>query len=317
MADRALDAARGDLTAESLAARRAQLKHERAATAVALENLASLRGDSDPFVSLMIPRSQIKPLLGLAPDVVACVFELEGVLIGSATAHAAAWSETFDELIHARVERTHGAFAPFNPRVDYVRYMHGRPRLEGVRAFLASRGIRLPEGTADDPPGAETVHGLANRKKQALLSSIEEHGVTAFAGVRRYLELAREVGVRLAVISASANTGTILRRAGLAGLVDSMVDGDAIAAGGLRSKPAPDILLDACRRLGAEPGRTAVFETSPAGVAAARAAGVELVVGVDRGALAGALRDEGAGAVVPDLANLMRRPRGRLAGSLS
>jgi HAD superfamily hydrolase (TIGR01509 family) len=235
------------------------------------------------------------------------VFNLDGVLIGSAAAHAAAWSSTFDEFINARVERTHGGFAPFNPRVDYAQYMRGRPRLEGVRAFLASRGIRLPDGAPDDPAGSETVHGLANRKKQALLHQVDEHGLTAYEGARRYLELAREVGLRSAVVSASANTRAMLHSAELTGLIDSIVDGNTIAAEGLKAKPAPDMLLAAAQQLGVDPARTAVFETSPTGVEAARGGRFEFVVGVGRGDQAAALWGSAPDAVVADLADLLQR----------
>jgi beta-phosphoglucomutase-like phosphatase (HAD superfamily) len=312
VAEHALDAAAGQLSGDDLAERRSRLRSERASTALLLGQIASLHEDRDAFVSLMIPRSQLKPLLGVPVDVQACVFNLDGVLIGSAAAHAAAWSETFDEFINRRVERTHGGFAPFNPRVDYVTYIHGKPRLEGVRAFLASRGIRLPEGEPGDAPELETVHGLANRKQQALMRHLEEHGITAFAGARRYLELSREVGVRTAVVSASVNTRTILHRAGLAGLIDGIVDGNTIAAEGLQAKPAPDTLLAASQEVQVDPAHVAVFETSPAGVQAARIGGFELTIGVGRGDQADHLRIAGADVIVPDLADLITR---RLNGS--
>jgi beta-phosphoglucomutase family hydrolase len=246
-------------------------------------------------------------LLGLPSAVSACVFNLDGVLIGSAALHAAAWAETFDEFILARIERTGGRFAPFNPRTDYPEYMHGKPRLEGVRAFLASRGISLPEGVNDDPPGSETVHGLASHKKEVLLRRIEERGVSAFEGSKRYLELARDAGLHCAVVSASANTDAILERAGLASLVEQRVDGNTILAERLRGKPAPDILLAACRMLGVPPQQAAAFETSSAGVAAARAGGLGLVIGVDAGGQAEALRNQGADLVVSGLAELLEQ----------
>jgi beta-phosphoglucomutase-like phosphatase (HAD superfamily) len=166
-------------------------------------------------------------MLGLAQEVDACVFELEGVLTGAAAIHAAAWAETFDELL---LERGDGRYAPFNPRTDYERYIHGRPRVEGVRAFLASRGIRLPEGRPDDPPTAETVQGLARRKNLALLRRLATEGVKAHEGARHYLEAVRDAGLHAAVVSASANTATILDQAGLAGLVDVRIDGTTILA---------------------------------------------------------------------------------------
>jgi HAD superfamily hydrolase (TIGR01509 family) len=315
-ADRSLDAASCDLTAGDVAERRSRLRDERVATGRILEQVAALHGEHDGFVSLLIPRLQIKPMLGVPAGVEAFVFNLEGVLIGSAEAHAAAWSETFDEFIHARIERTHGHFAPFNPRVDYPLHIHGKPRLEGVRAFLASRGVRLPDGSPNDPPGAETVYGLANRKNQALLRHLQEHGVTAFAGARRYLELAREVGVRSAVVSASANTRRILYQAGLGSLIDRIVDGNVIVAEHLAMKPAPDALLAASQKLEVDPARIAVFETSPSGVAAARSGAFEYVVGVGRGDEAEGLRAAGADVVVADLADLLQRRLSAVDGTL-
>jgi len=306
-ADRALDAANRDLADAELGAHRSSLKNERAATAGILQQVATLHGNRDQFVSLLVPRSQLKPMLGVPLDVQAFVFNLEGVLIGSADAHAAAWSETLDEFIHTRVERTHGQFAPFNPRVDYPLHIHGRPRLDGVRAFLASRGIRLPEGRSSDPPGAETVYGLANRKNQALIRHLREHGVTAFAGARRYLELAREVGVRTAVVSASSTTRRILRDARLEDLIDSAVDGNVIVTERLELPPAPDVFLLASQNLEVDPARTAVFETSHSGIEAARSAAFGYVVGVGRGDQAEELRTTGADVVVADLADLLNR----------
>jgi HAD superfamily hydrolase (TIGR01509 family) len=225
--------------------------------------------------------------------------------------HAAAWRETLDEFVSAWAESTGARISHFDLRTDYAAHIGGRPRLEGVREFLASRGIRLPEGRSDDRPGAQTVHGLANRKNAALLRRLDEHGVAAFAGARAYLELAREAGIRTAVTSASANTDTILSRAGLASLIDACVDGNTIAEKQLRSRPAPDMLLEACRRLGVEPRRAAAFDTSEAGAAAARAAGFDLVVVVDRGNRVGNPGDQGADVVVAGLDEILDRALGR------
>jgi HAD superfamily hydrolase (TIGR01509 family) len=243
------------------------------------------------------------------------VFNLDGVLIGSAALHAAARTTTFDEFIWARVERTGGSFVPFDPHTEYQKYMHGKPRHEGVRTFLASRGISLPDGDSQDPPGTETVNGLANRKKEVLLRRIDEQGVSAFQGSRRYLETARAAGLHCAVVSASANTGTILECAGLAPLIEQSVDGNTIVAKRLPAKPAPDILLAACRMLGVSPQKAATFETTPAGVAAARAGGFALVIGVEPGGHAQPLRAQGADLVVTGLAEVLERnlptPSGR------
>jgi HAD superfamily hydrolase (TIGR01509 family) len=306
-ADAALHAAAGSLPPEELRAHGSRLTAELAPTQSLLEALAHDRHADGAFLSLAVSPLKARRLLGLPDDVAGCVFNLDGVLIGSASLHAAAWAETFDELLSARVERTGGHFPPFNPRLDYPQHLHARPRLDGVRSFLASRGIRLPEGTPSDPPGAETVHGLANRKKAALLRRLDEHGVAAFDGSRRYLELAHDAGLPCAVVSASANTATILDRAGLADLVDERVDGETIRAEGLRVKPAADTLLAACRKLGIAPTHAVAFETTRAGVAAGRAAGFALVVGVDGGSEAAGLRAEGADLVVAGVAELLER----------
>jgi beta-phosphoglucomutase-like phosphatase (HAD superfamily) len=174
-----------------------------------------------------------------------------------------------------------------------------------VRDFLTSRGIRLPEGHASDPPDAETVNGLANRKNEALLRLLDERGLTAFEGSRRYLQFARDAGIRCAVLSASANADTILARSGLSGLVDATIDGNTIVAERLEARPAPDILLAACRRLAVSPEHAAVLETSPDGVVAGRAGGFGFVVGVDRHGHARELRASGADVVVSDLTELL------------
>ena len=313
----ALDAAQAALLSAKFAAlpeqelheRTGRLSGERAQVTHLFEAVAREEHVKARFLRLLVPAWNARRLLGLPPDVVACVFNLDGVLIGSAAVHAAAWAETFDEFISARIERIHGQFtpAPFDTGADYDRHIHAKPRLEGVRAFLASRGIRLPEGDPRDPPGAETVHGLANRKNDALLRRLDEHALTAFEGARHYLEIARDAGVRRAAVSASANTPAILEQAGLADLIEESVDGNTMVAERLRAKPAPDTLLTACRQLGVEPRHAAVFETTPAGVAAARAAGFELVVGVDRTGGAGGLRAAGADVVIPSLAELLDR----------
>lgn len=247
-------------------------------------------------------------MLGLTDDVDACVFELEGVLTGAASIHAAAWAETFDDLLLSRAERSRdrlGPYAPFNPRTDYVTYIHGRPRVDGVRAFLASRGIRLPEGSPDDQPSAETVHGLAQRKNLALLRRLAAEGVQAHAGARHYLEALREAGVHAAVVSASANTSAILARAGLDRLVDVRVDGRTIADEHLRTWPAPDVLLAACEELHVAPRHAAAFETMADGVAAGHNAGFREVVAVERHGAPETMRRQGADLVVRDLDELL------------
>ena len=316
-ADRACRAARSQLPPAEVTEIGKRLRDERAATARLLQSVARASGTDDPVLHLMVPRSQLKPLLGLPTDVGACVFDLDALLVGSATAHARAWTETFDELIEAWPIRAGEGVAPFDPHIDYQLHMHGKPRLEGIRAFLAGRGIRLPEGDATDRPGAASVHGLANRKQQVLLRYLDEHGMTAFAGARRYLDLAREAGTRSAVVSASVNTHTMLNRAGLAGATDLVLDGNVFVDWRMRPKPSPDSLLAACERLEIEPRHTAAFETTAAGVAAARSAGVELIVAVDRSARTEALRGEGAGIVVAELGELLRLGRDGSPAKLS
>lgn len=303
----ALGAAATQLPAEELRADAAHLTKEVERTQRLFEALVRERVAAGAFANLTLSPWDARRLLGLPPEIVACVFNLDGVLIPSAVLHVAAWAETFDEFINVRAERTHREIAPFNPRTDYPQHIHARPRLEGVRAFLESRGIRLPEGEPSDAAGAETVHGLANRKQEAMLRRLERRGVASFEGSRRYLELAHDAGVQCAVVSASANTATILERAGLSGLIDESVDGETIRAEHLRVKPAADTLLAACRKLGVAPEKAASFETSRAGVAAGRAAGLRLVIGVDDGGGARELRAEGADLIVSGVAELLER----------
>jgi beta-phosphoglucomutase-like phosphatase (HAD superfamily) len=283
-----------------------RLAQERAATSRLLDEIAS-QEHVHLYRRLSEPRAT-RHTLGLPNDLTACVFDLDGVLAASGALHAAAWAETFDEFLASRVERTGERFAPFrpfNPKADHFSHIDGKLRLDGVQAFLASRGIRLPEGHAGDPAGAETVHGLANRKNEALRHRLEREGVTAFGGAHAYLEAAREAGIRCAVVSASANTREILERAGLSALIERRVDGNSIRSERFAPKPAPDTMLVACRRLNTVASSAAAFETTVAGVTAARAAGFAFVIAVDRGGRAETLRAHGANLVVPDLAALL------------
>ena len=244
-------------------------------------------------------------MLGLPEHVGACLFDLDGVLTDTAAVHNLAWTEMFDEYLRARAQRSGTGFVPFDPERDYETCVDGKPRADGVRDFLASRDIQLPEGDPDDPPGAETVHGLGNRKNEALLRRIREDGVAVFEGSRGYLAAARDAGVRRAVVSSSANTADVLRVTGLAPLVEVRVDGVTIREEGLRGKPAPDTFLLGAERLGVTPERAAVFEDALAGVEAGRAGGFGFVVGVDRRNQADALLARGADIVVRDLAELL------------
>ena len=305
-ADALADASSLGFAAEELDERRGRLTGERETTARLLGAIAR-----EEHVQLHRPLSApraTRQMLGLPARVLACVFDLDGVLTGSAAVHAAAWADTFDEFLSRRLERTgerFAAFRPFNPATDYYEYLHGKPRVEGVHAFLAGRGIRLHTGSVADPAGAETVYGLAKRKNEALTRRLDRDGVNAYADTQLYLEAAREAGLLLAVVSASANTETILQRAGLAALIAERVDGSTIHSEHLRSKPAPDTLLAACRKLGVPPGRAAAFETTVAGITAARAAGFGLVIGIDRPDRAGELDLSDADVAVTGLAALL------------
>ncbi len=244
-------------------------------------------------------------MLGLPDGVTACLFDLDGVLTNTAAVHARAWAKMFDAFLRERAERTGEPFVPFDPVADYARYVDGKPRADGVRDFLASRNITLPEGDPDDPPGAETVHGLGNRKNEELLRMIRAEGVEVFEGSRRYLEACRDAGLRRAVVSSSANTREVLEVTGLASLVEGWIDGVTIVAEGLKGKPAPDTFIAGARCVGVEPPQAAVFEDALAGVAAGRAGGFGFVVGVDRIGQGAALREHGADIVVKDLAELL------------
>jgi HAD superfamily hydrolase (TIGR01509 family) len=304
-AQHALQAGRHDLSPAELRERARLLAEERAETVRLLESYAHDRNARLPLVRLVAAPWEARRLLGIPSDAAACVFNLDGVLIGSAEIHADAWRETFDDFLSRHIVRSGREIPLFSRRADYPRYIHGRPRVEGIREFLASRGISLPEGSPDDPPTADTVHGLANHKRLALLRRLDERGITAFEGARLYLELAHDAGVRCAVVSASANTETILERAHLAELVDDRVDANTMAAERLARKPAADTLLAACRHLGTPPERAVVFETTPEGIDAGRAGGFELVVGVARADAAKALRAHGADLVVADLGDII------------
>jgi beta-phosphoglucomutase family hydrolase len=240
--------------------------------------------------------------LGLPDGVRACLFDLDGVLTRTAVVHAAAWKEMFDDFLR---RREGDSFRPFDPVADYDEYVDGRPRADGVRTFLASRGIELPEGSDDDPPERETVHGLGNRKNVLVLRRIREQGVEAYPGSVRYAEAAREAGLRTAVVSSSANCRDVLVSAGIEHLLEVRIDGVVAAERKLPGKPHPDTFLEAARELGVEPAEAAVFEDALAGMDAGRAGRFGYVVGVDRTGQAEALRAHGADTVVQDLAELL------------
>ena len=243
-------------------------------------------------------------MLGLPDGTHACLFDLDGVLTKTAVVHNAAWKEMFDAYLQERSRRTGEPFAPFDPGRDYDEYVDGKPRADGTRSFLASRGIELPEGSEDDPPGADTIHGLGTRKNEIVLRRIREDGVEAYESSVRYVRAARDAGLRRAVVSSSANCRDVLVAAGIEDLFEARIDGVARREH-LRGKPAPDTFLAAARALGLGPQAAAVFEDALAGVEAGRAGRFRFVVGVDRTGQADALKKHGADIVVTDLAELL------------
>lgn len=242
-------------------------------------------------------------MIGLPDHVTTCLFDLDGVLTSTAEQHRAAWKETFDAFL-----RTRDGFREFTDD-DYNNYVDGRPRYDGVRTFLASRHIQLPEGEPNDPPTANTVHGLGNRKNELINKIIEEGGVRPYPGSVRYLEAARDAGLRIGVVTSSANGAAVLEAADMAKFVEARIDGVVITERGLRGKPAPDSFLAGAEALGVEPAVAAVFEDALSGVQAGRAGNFGYVVGVDRVGQTEALREQGADVVVTDLDQLLEDNR--------
>lgn len=243
--------------------------------------------------------------LGLPEGVRACLFDLDGVLTDTASVHRRAWKEMFDAYLSARAQRTGDRFVPFDIDADYESYVDGKKREDGVRAFLESRGITLPEGAPDDGADAETVNGLGNRKNELFQQRLQSDGVDVFDGSRRYLEAVSAAGLRVAVVSSSANTREVLDITGLARFVEVRVDGVTMREEGIAGKPAPDSFLHAAQLLDTPPDHAAVFEDALAGVAAGHAGHFGVVIGVDRVGHAEDLRHNGADVVVTDLAELL------------
>jgi beta-phosphoglucomutase family hydrolase len=246
-------------------------------------------------------------VLGLPDEVKACLFDLDGVLTDTARVHTRAWKGMFDAYLEWRAQRAHTAFVPFDRAEDYPTYIDGKTREDGVRSFLASRDITLPEGNPSDPNTAETVYGLGNRKNALFQQLLQKNGVDVFEGSRRYLEAVHAAGIPAAVVSSSANTEQVLEITGLDKLVQQRVDGVTIRDEHLRGKPAPDAFLRGAQLLDVEPANAAVFEDALAGVAAGRAGHFGFVIGVDRLGHADALRRNGADVVVTDLAQLLEK----------
>ncbi|MFD8537017.1 beta-phosphoglucomutase family hydrolase [Streptomyces rubrogriseus] len=241
--------------------------------------------------------------LGLPDDIQACLFDLDGVVTRTAVVHAAAWKATFDAFLR---ERDGADFRPFTDS-DYDQYVDGRPRADGVRSFLASRGVELPEGTPDDPPDALTVNGVGNRKNELLLEKIRTDGVEPYEGTLRYIDAVRAAGLATAIVSSSANTRDVLRSIDAERLFDVRIDGVVARERKLPGKPHPDTFLAAARDLGVEASRAAVFEDALAGMDAGRSGHFGYVVGVDRVGQTDALYAHGADRVVKDLAELGSR----------
>jgi beta-phosphoglucomutase family hydrolase len=251
-----------------------------------------------------VPDDQPKRL-GLPSQIRACLFDLDGVLTQTARVHAAAWKEMFDAFLREWSARTGEPFVPFDPVADYTEYVDGKPRYDGVRSFLASRGIDLPEGDPNEPPSAETVHGLGNRKNELVLALLKRDGVQVYEGSVRYVRAVRDARLHRAVVSASANCREVLEAAGIEDLFEVRIDGIVAERRHLGGKPAPDTFLNAAAELGVQPAEAAVFEDALAGVEAGRAGNFGFVVGVDRARQRAALLQHGADVVVTDLAELL------------
>ncbi|MBN9098468.1 MULTISPECIES: beta-phosphoglucomutase family hydrolase [unclassified Pseudonocardia] len=247
-------------------------------------------------------------MLGLPDGTRACLFDLDGVLTDTASVHAAAWKQMFDDYLKLRAERDGTPFQEFDVKADYGPYVDGRPRLDGTRGFLASRGIELPEGGPDDPPDAETIYALSTRKNDLVQEKIKTVGVDVYPGSVTYLEAVKAAGLRTACVSSSANAEQVLDITGLAQYIDHRVDGVVARERGLPGKPAPDTFLAAAADLGVAEEDAVVFEDATAGVASGRAGGFGFVVGVDRVGHRDDLLKNGADVVVDDLAELLEVP---------
>jgi beta-phosphoglucomutase family hydrolase len=239
--------------------------------------------------------------LGLPESIRACLFDMDGVLTETATLHAKAWKQMFDEFLESRGE----PFAPFDPVSDYDEYVDGKPRDDGTRSFLASRSIELPEGTPEDPATAETIHGLGRRKNDIVVALMRKWGVDPYPGSVRYLKAVKKAKLLTAVVSSSKNCREVLIAAGIVHLFDARIDGVVAGKRHLAGKPAPDTYIAAAKALRVPPGQAAVFEDALAGVQAGRAGGFGYVVGVDRTGQAEELRRHGADIVIEDLKALL------------
>jgi beta-phosphoglucomutase family hydrolase len=244
-------------------------------------------------------------VLGLPDAITACLFDMDGVITQTAKVHDAAWKEMFDEFLSDWSKERGEKFVPFDPVRDYDEYVDGKPRIEGVRSFLESRQIELPEGEESDKPGTQTLNGLGNKKNELFTVVLERDGVQPYEGSVRYVKAAREAGLRTAIVSSSANTVAVLKAAGVEGLFEVRVDHQVAEEHKLHGKPAPDTFLEAAKMLGAGAANAVVYEDALAGVAAGKAGHFGFVVGVDRVGQADQLHAHGADVVVKDLAELL------------
>lgn len=244
-------------------------------------------------------------MLGVPDTIRGFLFDLDGVLTETAKVHAAAWKQMFDDYLRTRSERDHTAFVPFDAHDDYDTYVDGKPRSDGTRSFLSSRGIDLPDGSPDDGPDRETIVGLGNRKNQLVLQMIHDQGVEPYPGSVRYLQAVSDAGLPRAVVSSSTNCHDVLVAAGIADFFDEQIDGHVAERDHLHGKPAPDTYLAGAKVIGVEPSAAVVFEDALAGVAAGHAGAFGAVVGVDRVGQREALLENGATVVVSDLAELL------------
>jgi beta-phosphoglucomutase family hydrolase len=235
----------------------------------------------------------------------AVLFDMDGVVTDTVSIHAACWKTMFDEFLRKSAMRNAQRFRSFDLVTDYKVHVDGKPRYEGVRDFLKSRGISLPEGTREDPSSAETVCGLGNRKNELVNELLATAGVEAYAGTVAFLKYLRRIGIKTAVVTSSQNCQAVLQAAKVDDLFDARVDGDVLVEQGLAGKPAPDSFLKAAEMLGAMPERAAVIEDAISGVRAAAQGGFGLVIGVARKGNAEELKAHGAHVVVNDLAELL------------
>ncbi|WP_028709176.1 HAD family hydrolase [Propionicicella superfundia] len=244
-------------------------------------------------------------MIGLPPHIQACLFDLDGVLTSTTRLHIGAWKQAFDDFLRKRAEETGDDLYPFDPAADYTRYVDGRRRADGVRTFLASRGIELPEGDPADAPGMGTVNALGNLKNTIVVAHMDTEGVDERPGARAYLQAAEKAGLRRVVVSSSANAAKALALTGLDRLIEARVDGVVARERDLPGKPDPATFLYGAELAGVDPASAAVFEDAVAGVQAGRAGAFGFVVGIDDAGQADALREAGADIVVPDLGALL------------